>query len=188
MISVIFAVISTISLIFALLTGNVDSLSVGIVTGAEKAVALTISLCGMMGLWNGVMNVLEKSGACDILAKLLKPFIKIAMPKSSQDTEASRAISSSVAANILGLGNAATPLGIRSMKAMKSIGAENDMVCFAVMNTAPFSLMPSTLIALRNAGGAKNPFDIVFSVWICSFVSMVASVIFSHAFSGLYKK
>jgi len=69
MISVIFAVISTISFTFALLTGNVGSLSVGIVTGAEKAVALTISLCGMMGLWNGVMNVLEKSGACDILAR-----------------------------------------------------------------------------------------------------------------------
>lgn len=188
MISVIFAVISTISLVFALLTGNIDSLSVGIVTGAEKAVALTISLCGMMGLWNGVMNVLEKSGACDVLAKLLKPFIRIALPQSSKDKEASRAISSSVAANILGLGNAATPLGIRSMKAMKNISAENDMVCFTVMNTAPFSLMPSTLIALRNAGGAENPFDIVFSVWICSFASMIASVLFSHAFSRIYKK
>ena len=188
MISVIFAIISTISFVFALLTGNIDSLSVGIVTGAEKAVALTISLCGMMGLWNGVMNVLEKGGVCDILAKLLKPFLRIAMPLSSKDAEASRAISSSVAANILGLGNAATPLGIRSMKAMNSIGAENDMVCFAVMNTAPFSLMPSTLIALRNSGGAENPFDIVFAVWICSFASMIASVVFSHAFSVMYKK
>jgi len=180
MIGKVFAVVCIISLVCALITGNIEKLSVSVVEGAEKAVTLVIALCGMMGLWNGMMNVLEKAGACRFLSKLIRPFLKVFFPASSRDTASSEAISASVAANMLGLGNAATPLGIRAMQSMKKIGADDDMITFTVMNTAPLSLMPSTLIALRSAGGAANPFDVVAAVWICSGATMMFSLLLSR--------
>lgn len=187
MIGTIFAVICAVSLVCAIVTGNTEALSVAVVSGASKAVTLSIAMCGMMGLWNGVMNVLDGAGVCSALKIMIMPLIKLFFPRSSKNKDAVEAISASVAANMLGLGNAATPLGIRAMGKMKEAGAENDMATFAVMNTAPLSLMPSTLIALRDAGGAANPFDIVVAVWICSFVSMTASLLFSKAFCVFYK-
>ena len=188
MLNVVFAVICAVSLVFSIITGRLSELSVALIDGAQRAVALTLSLCGMMGLWNGVMSVLDAAGAGNVLAAVIRPLTKIFFPAASKSAEASGAISASVAANVLGIGNAATPLGIRAMRAMQKIGADNDMITFAVMNTAPLSLMPSTVIALRHAGGAKDPFDIIVAVWICSAASMFFALIVCRMLGAAKKK
>lgn len=191
MISKVFSIMCTISLVFAIINGRINELAVSVIDGASRAITLSIALSGIMGLWCGVMKVLQKTGISAIVAKIISPLLRIAFPESYKKGIAKEELSANISANILGLGNAATPFGIKAMKALKEANpsdkASDDMVTFVVMNTAPFSFMPTTLIALRSACGSKNPFDIIVAVWICSALSMVAAVFFSRIgrlFSG----
>ena len=184
----IFSIISLISLIFALFTGNLSNLAGAILDGSSKAVTLTIGLIGVMGLWSGVMRVLDDIGVCRIIAKLISPILKLVFPTSFKKGIAIHEIASNISANMLGLGNAATPMGIKAMEAMRDANgnsdtASDDMVTFVVMNTCALSLMPTTLIALRRAAGSENPFSILIPVWICSGVCTVVAVIFAKTFA-----
>lgn len=192
MISKIFAIMCSISLFFAVIEGRVNELAVAVLDGASKAVTLSIALAGMMGLWCGAMKVLQKAGLCRAVAKIISPLLRIAFPQSYKKGIATEEIAANISANILGLGNAATPFGIKAMEALAKDNpykerASDDMITFAVMNTAPFSFMPTTLITLRSACGSANPFEIIVAVWICSALSMAASIFFSRIgrlFSG----
>ena len=185
MLSKIFSIMCAISFIFAAITGRMSELASAVVDGASRAVTLSIALAGMMGLWCGVMRVLQKAGACRAVAKLISPLLRVAFPESYKKGVACEEIAANVSANILGLGNAATPFGIKAMKALSQANndshrASDDMVTFVVMNTAPFSFMPTTIIALRAASGSTNPFEIIVAVWICSALSMLAAIFFSR--------
>lgn len=184
----IFAIISSISLFFAILTGNLTELAGSILDGASKAVTLTIALIGIMGLWNGVMRVLDDIGVCRIIAKLISPLLRIVFPSSYKKGVAMNEIATNISANLLGLGNAATPIGIKAMEALSEANdgsdtASDDMVTFVVMNTCAISFMPTTLIALRRAAGSENPFSILVPVWICSTVCMTIAILFAKMFS-----
>ena len=185
MLSKIFSIMCAISFIFAAITGRMSELASAVVDGASRAITLSIALAGMMGLWCGVMRVLQKAGACRAVAKLISPLLRVAFPESYKKSVACEEIAANVSANILGLGNAATPFGIKAMKALSQANndsprASDDMVTFVVMNTAPFSFMPTTIIALRAASGSTNPFEIIVAVWICSALSMLAAIFFSR--------
>ena len=192
MIKTIFCIICTISFVFALISGNIEALSVAVVEGVGTAVTLTISLMGMMALWCGVMKVMQKCGVCGFLARLISPLLRIAFPESMKKGIAREEIAANISANMLGMGNAATPFGIKAMEALSADCdgeyASDDMVTFVVMNTSAFSFMPSTVIALRQAAGAADPFDIITAVWICSGVCMIVSVIFARGFRFFFPK
>lgn len=191
MLKKIFCVICAISFAFALALGRMDLLASAIIDGASKAVELSISLLGLTALWCGVMEVCSKCGACGMLAKLISPLMKILFPESCKSGIGTEEIAASISANLLGLGNAATPLGIKAMQKLSVLNggsdeASDDMVTFAVLNTSSVSLMPTTLIALRRAAGSAAPFDIIPAVWICSVCCATVSMLLAKGLKHFF--
>jgi len=192
MLGIVFAAICLISFVFAVVTGRLEALSEAVAVGAAKAVTLTISLVGLTGLWCGVMRVFMKCGLCRALSRFLSPLLRILFPDSFRSGVGNEEIAANISANLLGLGNADTPFGIKAMEALSSRGngtdATDDMVTFVVLNTSSVSLMPTTLIALRSAAGSEKPFEIITAVWICSFICMCAAMINVKAMSIFFTK
>lgn len=189
----IFSLSALISLVFALLTGNLESLAAAVLDGSAKAITLTLALAGAMGFWSGIMRVLSDIGACRVLARVIHPVLRLIFPESVGRGIASEEIAGCISANMLGLGNAATPMGIRAMEAMAKASdggdeASDDMVTFVVMNTCPLSLLPTTLIALRRAAGSQDPFAVLIPIWICSAVCSVVAVIFAKSFALFHRR
>lgn len=193
MIGKIFGAICIISCFFGALSGNLSDMSAAVLDGASNAVELTISLVGTMCLWNGIMRVAQSSGAVDKLAKLMSPVLKFLFPDASEKKNGLGEIAASMSANILGIGNAATPLAVKAMGKLQENNPDKDvatpdMIMFTVLGTACFSLFPTTLIALRRAAGSANPFEIIAPVWICSFLSSAFAVILTKIFCSAKKK
>lgn len=174
MLGKIFSMIVTISFFFALISGQMDALSRSILDAAADAVTLSVSLLGLMSLWSGVIRVLDCAGVTRLLSRLLRPLLRLIYPTACREGKGEKEIAANMAANLLGLGNAALPLGLSAMEQLSSLShtekekANPDMMTFAVMNTVPFQLMPTTLMALRGAAGAAAPYDILLPVWLCS--------------------
>lgn len=149
--------------------------------GAKNAVTVVISLCGAMCLWNGVMEVLRVSGAVGALSRLLSPILKHAFPETWKSGAGKEEVCAALCANILGIGNAATPLALSAMKKMSGTitdgRATDDMVTFAALGAASLDLLPTTLIALRRGAGSASPYDIIVPIWICSACCAAATVI-----------
>lgn len=188
MLGICFFVLIAVSIAAAIPTGNFGALSNAIVDGAGQALTLTLSLAGMMALWGGVMNVLKEAGMIARLSRLLSPVLRLAFPDAWRSGRACEEITASVSANILGIGNAATPLALSAMAKLQQENpapetATDDMVTLSVLATAPPALLPSTLIALRRAAGAARPYEIVVPVWITSAACAVFGVILCRAFA-----
>ncbi len=173
--------IVVISLTYSLLSGSFGSLGAAVMDGATAAVQLCISICGITALWCGIMEIMKQSGISKKAAAILRPVIIRLLPETRHNTAALEYISSNISANLLGLGNAATPMGIKGMKALSdgSGRATNDMCTLAVLNSASIQLIPVTVAAVRGALGAVSPFDILPAVWITSAVSACVGVIVS---------
>ena len=168
-----------LSLACGALTGNLGALGGAALEGARSAVELCVSMAGVMCLWTGVMEVLKRSGATALLARAFHPLLRRLFPRASRDAETLAALSANLSANLLGLGNAATPLGIRAARAMArgSGGTASDELClFVVLNTASIQLRPTTVAGVRAALGAGDPFDILPAVWLASLGSVLAGV------------
>ncbi len=168
-----------------------------ILQNADRAVTLTVSLLGCMGLWCGVLKVFCVSGWSERLARFLSPILKRIFPDTWKKENGKEEIAASVAANLLGIGNAATPLAVCAMQKMaenqekeerKKETASDDMITFTVMNTAPLSLLPTTLIALRSAANSQNPTEILPLVWICSFAGCCVAVLLARGLRHLWRR
>ena len=173
-----------ISVVCALITGRIDELSKSVFSGAEDSVGLLISMLGMMCLWTGLMNIAEKSGLTSALAKLFSPILKKIFPMYDSKSREMKAICMNITANLLGLGNAATPMGIMAMKEMQKNNpnpksATNAMVMFVVINTASLQIMPTMMTILRQKHGSASPLDILPAIWITSICALLAGVITS---------
>lgn len=193
MINYIWAFIIVFSFISAVITGSMQELSSSVFSGGSDAVELCLKLLGSLCLWNGVMNIAEKSGLCEKFAKLLSPVINFIFPKLKNEKAAKNAISMNITANLLGMGNAATPLGIKAMKNLQGLNsnkeaASQEMMTFVVMNTAALRIIPSTVAALRDAAGAAEPMDIIFCVWISSGLSLLCGIAAVKIIGRLMKK
>ncbi len=165
------------SLLFGAATGNLGALGGAALEGARSAVELCVTMAGVMCLWTGVMEVMEQSGLSALLARGFRPLLRRLMPCASRDPETLSAVAANLSANMLGLGNAATPLGIRASRLMArgSGGTASDDLClFVVLNTASIQLFPTTVAGVRAALGASSPFDILPAVWLASGVAVVA--------------
>lgn len=176
-----------VSFVVAVFTGNVETITNGALEGAAAAVETCIGLLGSMCLWTGLAKVAENSGLVDVFAKFLRPITKIIFPKLKANSAALRAIVMNMVANLLGMGNAATPLGIAAMKELDRLNgrknrASNEMCMFVVVNTASIQLIPSTVISLRQMYGSLNPTEIVVPVWICSVCVLTIGVMAAKIF------
>lgn len=182
MLGVIWLVMIVISFVCSLLTGRVEELSRAAIEGADKAIRLIISMAGSMCLWTGIVKIADSGGLTKVMAKILSPVLGLLMPEYRKNAQTMGAISANVTANILGLGNAATPLGVAAMKEMQKTNhlktsPNNSMVMFVVINTASVQLVPTTIAAMRQAAGSVSPYSIVPYVWVTSILSLAAGLL-----------
>lgn len=180
-----------VALVCAVFTGRGDAVAAAAVTGAADAVELCLSMAGMLCLWMGVMEVMRRSGLSHKLSHLLRPLLKRLFPDFAQDKAVMDTVSANVSANLLGLGNAATPLGLEASRLMarKSPGVASDSLCmFVVCNTASIQLIPTTVASLRAAAGCTAPFDILPATWLASSLSVLAGVTAAKVMAGLWRE
>lgn len=179
LLNIVWPIFIIISFSYAIFSGNLDSLNSSIFQSTEDAIKLTLSLLGTICLWNGVMQIASKTSVIDKLARFLKPIIKFLFPDLKNENKIQKEISMNMIANLLGLGNAATPLGLKAMKSMQRENKDKDklsdsMMMFIVINTASIQIIPTTVIAIRNSLGSSNPTGIVFPVWIATICAATA--------------
>lgn len=175
-----------VSLVFGLITGNLDAVSAAALEGAGSAVELGLSMAGVLCLWSGVMEVMNASGLSAELARVFRPLLRRLLPNACRDPETLAAVSANVSANLLGLGNAATPLGIQAARRMaRGCGgtASGELCTLVVLNTASIQLIPATVGSLRSAMGSAAPFDILPAVWLSSILSVTAGLAAAKLFS-----
>ncbi len=189
MMNYIWAALMLISFFCALATGRMEQLSEAVLAGAANAVELVFTMLGMMCAWTGLMKIADAGGITAILARVFYPLTKRLFPGYAKNSAASKAICMNVTANLLGLGNAATPLGIAAMKEMQkanpdSSTANNGMVMFVVLNTASIQLIPTFMGTLRAKYGSPLPFDILPAVWLASIVSLLVGVAVAKLLEG----
>lgn len=170
--------------ISAIFNRTVPELSQGILVSASHAVQVCIGLFGATCFWSGLMEIAEQSGLTKKIGKLLSPLLRLIFPSLKGKDEVLGAVSMNITANLFGLGNAATPLGIEAMKLMQNenknpLRASDDMVNFVVMNTAAIEIIPTTVALLRMNNGSKSPFDIVPVVLINSVVALTSGLVLS---------
>jgi len=169
-----------LSVLYGLLSGHGPAVAAAAVEGARAAVELCLTMAGVMCLWMGVMEVMKRAGLAEKLSRLLRPVLGWLYPDCKRDRETMDAISANVSANLLGLGNAATPLGIQAARRMarKTPGVASDSLCMLVVcNTASIQLIPATVASVRLAAGCRTPFDILPAVWLASAVSVTVGVL-----------
>lgn len=178
------------SLVCAVINGNTSQLSASVLNGASNAVNLCIKILGSICLWNGLMNIARESGLVKKIEKLLFPVLKFIFPNYSK-TDAISAISANITANLLGLGNAATPLGIEAMRRMKNFNgsqtADREMIKFVILNSAALTLIPTTVAVLRQNAGSKSAMSVIFAVWVSSVVSLAAGLVGEKILSRFFK-
>lgn len=182
MMNYIWGALIIISIICSIITGRVGELSDSIFNGASDSISLVISILGMMCLWTGLLKIAEKGGLTAIIAKLFSPLMKLLFPEYKQDSKACHAICMNITANLLGLGNAATPMGIAAMKEMQKQNtdkktANNSMAMFVVINTASIQLVPTLMATLRQKHGSVIPLDILPAVWLNSLVTLIVGIL-----------
>lgn len=187
---IILLVIPVISLVFALVNGTISETSSAILEKSGEAVELVISLCGIMCFWSGIMRVAERAGLLEKLSALLKPVVGFLFKSAKNNAKGIALITANLAANILGLGNASTPLGIAAMRELSdgSESASDDMILLAVMNTASLQIIPTTAAALRAANGVPKPFDILPCVWIVSIYAAGVTIVSAKIMAKISRK
>lgn len=180
-----------VSLIAAVLLGNGSTLSAAVPKGAQAGVTLAVSMAGSVCLWTGVGKLMEKAGITGMLSKLLRPLLGRLFPSVKKDTQLENHLSANICANFLGLGNAATPMGIQAAQrlARGCNGIACDELCkLVVLNTASIQLIPANVAAVRSALGCATPFDILPSVWVTSLCSAGLGVAAAWLLGRLWKK
>ena len=180
-----------LSLVFGCITGQLPAVSSAAMAGAQAAVELCLSMAGAICLWSGVMTLMDRCGLSQKLARLLRPVLRRLLPRASRDSETLAAVSANVSANLLGLGNAATPLGIRAATRMAEGcgGVASDELCrLVVLNTASIQLLPTTVAAVRSAHGCTAPFDILPSVWLSSALSVAAGLLAARGLQAVWRR
>ncbi len=190
MIGKCFSILCITSFVFALINGKTAEVSKSILAGCEKSVTLCFSLIGAMMLWNGIMEILKESGVIRAFSKLLAPILKLIFPRSFKNGYAIEEITVCLSAGLLGVSNAVTPLAIEAISKMergvKKEYATNDMIMLCMLGCACFNVIPTTIIALLDGKGAQFSYEIIFPVWICSFICMTVGIILCRILGKIY--
>ena len=173
--------ILAVSFVCAMALGRLSQLTAAVMEGAQAGITLSIAMAGSICLWSGVGKLMEQAGLTGALSRLIRPLLRRLFPSTRTDAALAANLSGNICANFLGLGNAATPMGIQAVKAMARHappGTASDEMCrLVVLNTASIQLIPATVAAVRSSLGCTSPFDILPAVWVTSFCSAGLGVI-----------
>ena len=189
--AIVWTLFVTASLVCGAVYGTLADVTAAAMEGASAAVELTLSMAGALCLWSGVMTVLERGGLTAGLARLFRPLLRRILPCASRDADTLAAVSANVSANLLGLGNAATPLGIRAAQRMAvgCGGTASDELCrLVVLNTASIQLLPTTVAAVRSAQGCTAPLDLLPAVWLSSVLSVAAGLLTARLLQRVWRR
>ncbi len=190
MMGIVWTCMLILSLFSAILQKKTGILTTACLAGAHSAVELCLSLAGALCLWSGLSKLMERAGLTEKLGRLLRPIFRKLFPQSAKDPLAMGYLTSNVSANLLGLGNAATPMGIAAVKRMKQLSGRteaNDEMCrLIIMNTASIQLLPTTVASIRASCGAAAPFDILPSVWLTSLCSLTTGLLAAKLLRRFY--
>ena len=188
----IFTGIVAIALVFSMFSGRGSELAAAIPSGAQAGITLALSMAGAICLWSGVGKLMEKAGFTNFLSRMLKPLLHRVFPSTKKDPILSGYLSANRCANFLGLGNAATPMGIQAAQRLaqqrKDSIAGDELCRLIVLNTASIQLIPATVAAVRSALGCKTPFDILPAVWVTSILSAGLGLCAAWFFGRLWRK
>lgn len=188
----IFTGIVLVSVIFAALLGNGSALSAAVTQGAQAGITLAISLAGSICLWTGVGKLMEAAGLTTKLSQLLRPLLQRIFPSTRTNASLAGALSGNICANFLGLGNAATPMGIQAVRLMQNPNrpgvASHEMCRLIVLNTASIQLIPANVAAVRASLGCATPFDILPAVWVTSLCSAALGLAAAFLLGRVWKK
>lgn len=170
-----------LSILYGIISGNTLEIANSIFPAVKEAVTLTLSLLGMFCFWGGITAVCEAAGLTEKIARVLSPLLNLLFPHLKKEAKAKQAISMNLTANLLGIGNAATPLGLRAMRELKHCNpngntASDEMVLFVILNTASLRIIPTTAALLRAEFGASNPMDILLPCLLTSLCSCLGAV------------
>ena len=187
--SMIWTLFILVSFLCAAWNGTMAQLGAAIPEGAQAGITLAISIAGSLCLWTGVGRLMEYAGITGALSGWLRPLMRRLFPSTRNDKELENALSANICSNLLGLGNAATPMGISAAKRLRRDDTATDELCrLVVLNTASIQLIPTSVAAVRSALGAQEPFMIITAVWITSFCSaglgIIAACTFAHMRAG----
>lgn len=192
MLSAIWVAFLVLALVCGAATGRLDAVTTALGTGAGEAITLLIGITGLMCFWSGVMELVQASGLSAKLSHALMPLLKPLFGKAAEDRQAMEAVSANVAANLLGLSNAATPLGLRAADRLYTLegrrGAPDSVLTLITLNTASIQLIPSTVAAVRAACGAAAPFDIMLPVWGASVFSVAVVLISGRLLRSVFRE
>lgn len=171
-----------ISFIYAIYSGNIFNVNNAVFDSAEQTVNLCLTMFGTLCLWNGIMKIAVKTSLIEKLTKFLKPVISFIFPEIKNDKKISKEISMNMVANILGLGNASTPLGLKAMDSMQKQNPDksklsNSMAMFILVNTASLQIIPTTVIAIRSSLGSSNPTKIILAVWVATISAFFTAIV-----------
>ncbi len=185
MVSYIWLFLILIGIGFSALTGNLDTINDSILTNGTKALDLMLSILPIIVLWTGIMKIAEVSGLLRKFAKLMEPILSRLFPSVPKDNPALGFIASNIAANMMGLGSAATPFGLKAMSELQKINDKKDtasvaMITFLVLNTAGVTIVPTTVLALRIATGSNNPSEIILPGVIATFCSSIGGLLLDY--------
>ena len=193
MLNVMWPAFILISFFYGILKGNVEAVNQSIFESSANAVKLSITFFGTICLWNGIMKIAQETTCVSKLTKLVRPVIHFLFPDIKENEQAKEEISMNIIANILGLGNAATPLGLKAMKTLQKENPKKDtitnsMAMFIVINTASLQLIPTTVIAIRASLNSINPTQIIFPVWGSTIAAAVAAIMATKIFISMDKR
>jgi spore maturation protein A len=188
MLNYIWSGLVIISVVCAAVFGNTQELSTALLNSGASSIELLLKMAGIMCLWSGIMKIAEESGFTSVIAKAFSPLLKPLFPHLDKNSEAFRNITMNISANLLGLGNAATPFGLKAMENLHTLNnkadtASDEMVIFVVMNTASLQLLPTTIATLRQTYGSTAPFEIIVPVWISSACALAVALILACTFN-----
>ena len=171
-----------ISFIFSIYSGNISNVSNAVFESANQTVTLCLTLLGTLCLWNGIMKIAVNTSIIEKLTKFLKPLISFIFPEIKNNKKINKEISMNIIANILGLGNASTPLGLKAMESMQKENNDksrlsDSMAMFILINTASLQMIPTTVISIRSSLGSQEPAKIIIAVWIATIAAFTTAII-----------
>ncbi len=192
MLSIIWFLIILASIIYGFFSGNIEKVVENINIGARESVTLLISISGIICFWSGIMEILMQSGLIDKLTRLIKPIFCVIFKESSKDKTALRYISSNFTANLLGLSNAATPMGLKAAERIYELSDKKstpkELIMLVIINCSSIQLIPTTVASIRSLYGAENSFDILPAVWVTSIVSVFSGIFLAKIFEKFERK
>ena len=191
--NIIFPVLLIFAFISAVVTGRMNELSAAVIDGAEAAVQLLMRLISMLCLWGGIMEIGDRAGLTALFSKIMYPVVYLVFPHLRKDKYVLEAISMNITANVLGLGNAATPLGLEAMRRLQTVNsdtsvASDEMVVFVVMNTAAMHIIHTTVATMRGQYGSVSPMEIMPAAFLTSFCALMSAITVAKIGNRIYRK